>query len=193
METHSSHKIVILAAPSGAGKTTIMAKMMELMPDHLSFSVSSTTRAPREGERDGVDYFFISEEQFKNNIEADGFLEWEMVYNGQYYGTTKKEMERIWSLNKVPLLDIDVYGAMKVKSMYGSQVLSIFIQPPSLQALRERLMHRGKDSMENIEKRLSKAAEEITQKIHFDTIIVNDDLNKACENVYKAVVEFLKK
>jgi len=193
METHSSHKIVILAAPSGAGKTTIMARMMEWMPDQLSFSVSSTTRAPREGERDGVDYFFISEEQFKNNIEADGFLEWEMVYNGQYYGTTKKEMERIWNLNKVPLLDIDVYGAMKVKSIYGSQVLSIFIQPPSLQTLRERLIQRGKDSMENIEKRLAKAAEEIAQKIHFDTIVVNDDLNKACENVHKAVVEFLKK
>ncbi|MEY3432217.1 MAG: hypothetical protein RL131_153 [Bacteroidota bacterium] len=192
METHSSHKIVILAAPSGAGKTTIMARMMEWMPDQLSFSVSSTTRAPREGERDGVDYFFISEEQFKNNIEADGFLEWEMVYNGQYYGTTKKEMERIWNLNKVPLLDIDVYGAMKVKSIYGSQVLSIFIQPPSLQTLRERLIQRGKDSMENIEKRLAKAAEEIAQKIHFDTIVVNDDLNKACENVHKAVVEFLK-
>lgn len=192
MEANPNHKIIILAAPSGAGKTTIMARMMELLPNQLSFSVSSTTRKPREGEKHGVDYFFISEEEFKNKIENDGFLEWEMVYNGIYYGTTKNEIDRIWNLNKVPLLDIDVYGAMKVKSLYGAQVLTIFINPPSIQSLRERLIKRGKDSLENIEKRMAKAAEEIAQKIHFDTIIVNDDLTKACAGVQEVVVDFLK-
>lgn len=185
--------IVILAAPSGAGKTTIMARLIAAMPERLSFSVSATTRPMRAGETDGKDYFFISAEAFLEKIAADGFVEWEMVYEGTYYGTTKDEIQRIWDMGKTPLLDIDVYGAMKVKKLYGDQVISIFIEPPSIASLRERLMKRGTDPVASIEKRIAKAAEEIEQKKHFDHIVLNDDLERATEEVKQLVRLFLEK
>jgi guanylate kinase len=185
------NRIVILAAPSGAGKTTIMARLIASMPEKLSFSVSATTRPIRSGEVDGKDYFFITVDEFQQKIEQDGFVEWEMVYEGIYYGTTKDELQRIWGMGKTPLLDIDVYGAMKVKHQYGDQVISIFIEPPSIEALRERLTKRGTDSAEAINKRVAKASEEIAQKKHFDHIVMNDNLEKVTDEVLGLVREFL--
>jgi guanylate kinase len=186
------NRIVILAAPSGAGKTTIMARLISAMPEQLSFSISATTRPIRAGETDGKDYFYISVSDFQDKIEQDGFVEWEMVYEGTYYGTTKDEMKRIWNMGKTPLLDIDVYGAMKVKELYGDQVLSIFIEPPSIEALRERLEKRGTDKADAINKRIQKAAEEIAQKKHFDHIVLNEDLDRAIAEVRELVRRFLE-
>ena len=186
-----AHKIIILAAPSGSGKTTIMSRLMKLLPERLSFSISATTRSMRKGEQDGVDYFFISADAFRDKISHDGFIEWEMVYEGMYYGTTRDEMQRIWKQGKTPLLDIDVYGAMKVKQLLGSQVLTIFIEPPSVAALQERLEKRGTDSAETIRKRIGKAEEEIAQKVHFDHVVLNEDLEKATAEVLALVQQFL--
>lgn len=168
-----------------------MARLIAAMPEKLSFSISATTRPIRAGEVDGKDYFFISTDAFQQKIAQEGFVEWEMVYEGIYYGTTKEELQRIWGMGKTPLLDIDVYGAMKVKHQYGDQVISIFIEPPSVEALRERLTKRGTDSTETINKRVAKASEEIAQKIHFDHIVMNDDLERATGEVLELVRRFL--
>lgn len=193
MEQDNQHKIIILAAPSGAGKTTIKSRVMQVMDDQLAFSISATTRKIRAGEKDGVDYFFISPEAFKSKMADDGFIEWEMVYEGLYYGTTKSEMERIWTMNKTPLLDIDVYGAIKVRQLFGKNALAIFIAPPSIEVLKERLIKRGTDSAEVIAKRIEKAAEEISQQIHFDHIVLNDNLDAATEQVLSLIQGFLGK
>jgi guanylate kinase len=191
MEYNHQHKIIILAAPSGAGKTTIKSRIIQVLQDHLAFSISATTRTKRLGEQDGVDYFFIKTADFKHIIDTDGFIEWEMVYEGMYYGTTRAEMERIWEMNKTPLLDIDVYGAIKVKNLYGDNALSIFIAPPSIEILKERLTTRGTDTSDTINKRISKAAEEISQKIHFDHIVLNDDLETATATVLSLICTYL--
>jgi guanylate kinase len=193
MEQDNQHKIIILAAPSGAGKTTIKSRVMNVMDEQLAFSISATTRKIRAGEKDGVDYFFISPEAFKSKMADDGFIEWEMVYEGLYYGTTKSEMERIWTMNKTPLLDIDVYGAIKVRQLFGKNALAIFIAPPSIEVLKERLIKRGTDSAEVIAKRIEKAAEEISQQIHFDHIVLNDNLDAATEQVLSLIQGFLGK
>ena len=168
-----------------------MARLIKAMPDKLSFSVSATTRPMRAGEVDGKDYIFISVDAFQKKIEAEELVEWEMVYEGTYYGTTKDEMKRIWGMGKTPLLDIDVFGAMKVKRLYGAQVLSIFIEPPSVEVLRERLVKRGTDTVASIEKRMAKAAQEIEQKNHFDHIVLNDELDRATAEVKQLVSRFL--
>lgn len=191
MEQEIQHKIIILAAPSGAGKTTIKSRVMKVLDNQLAFSISATTRGIRAGEKEGVDYFFISPEEFKTKIDKDGFIEWEMVYEGLYYGTTKAEMERIWTMNKTPLLDIDVYGAMKVKQLFGKNALAIFIAPPSIEVLKERLIKRGTDKIEVITKRIAKAAEEISQQIHFDHIVLNDQLDDATHQVLLLIQSFL--
>ena len=191
MGDSAQHKIIILAAPSGAGKTTIKSKLLADMPDKLSFSISAATRKIRAGERDGVDYFFIGVEEFKNKIDNNQFVEWEMVYPGSYYGTTAEEIERIWIENKTPILDIDVQGAMRVKELYGDRALSIFIKPPSLEALKERLVKRGTDSEEQIKTRIDKAAEEIAFSNNFDQIVLNDDLDKATATVKELVTSFI--
>lgn len=193
MEQDNQHKIIILAAPSGAGKTTIKSRVMQVMDDHLAFSISATTRKIRAGEKDGVDYFFISPEAFKTNIANDEFIEWEMVYEGLYYGTTKSEMERIWAIHKTPLLDIDVYGAIKVRQLFGKNALAIFVAPPSIEVLKERLTKRGTDTTEVIAKRIEKAAEEISQQIHFDHIVLNDNLDAATNQVLSLIQSFLGK
>lgn len=164
---------------------------MQVLQNHLAFSVSATTRSKRSGEQDGVDYFFISTADFKHIIDTNGFIEWEMVYEGMYYGTTRAEMKRIWEMNKTPLLDIDVYGAIKVKNLFGDNALSIFIAPPSIEVLKERLTARGTDTSDTINKRLSKAAEEISQKIHFDHIVLNDDLDTATNVVLSLICAYL--
>jgi guanylate kinase len=191
MSESDKHKIIILAAPSGAGKTTIKSRLLSTMPNQLSFSISAATRKIRGGEQNGVDYFFISEEEFKNKIDNNQFVEWEMVYPGSYYGTTVDELQRIWSENKTPILDIDVQGALHVKELYGEKALSIFIKPPSLAILQERLEKRGTDNAEQIKTRLAKAAEEISYCENFDHIILNDDLDKASEEVKQLVTAFI--
>ncbi len=191
MRETEQQKIIILTAPSGAGKTTIKTKLLAGMANQLSFSVSATTRKIRGGETDGVDYIFISEEQFKDNIDKEQFVEWQMVYPGMYYGTTVDEMKRIWGEGKTPLLDIDVKGALNVKKMFGEQVLTIFIEPPSIEILQERLMRRGTESSEHINTRISKAKEEMEYRNSFDKVIMNDDLERATNEVTEMITKFL--
>lgn len=191
MSDSDKHKIIILAAPSGAGKTSIKSRLLAAMPNQLSFSISAATRNIRGGEQNGVDYFFISEEEFKNKIDNNQFVEWEMVYPGSYYGTTVDELQRIWSENKTPILDIDVQGALHVKEIYGDKAMAIFIKPPSLAILQERLEKRGTDNAEQIKTRLAKAAEEISFSENFDHIVLNDDLDKASEEVKQLVTAFI--
>lgn len=184
-------KILIITAPSGAGKTSITHHLMKTYPV-LAFSVSAATRNARANEQDGVDYYFISEEEFKNKIKNKEFAEWEMVYEGKYYGTLKSELKRIWSMGKVPVLDIDVKGALHVRQQYPVNTLSIFVEPPSVDALKTRLMGRGTETEESLNARVNKAAYEIAFKDHFDKIIVNDNLEKACAEAVTIVSAFLQ-
>jgi guanylate kinase len=183
-------KILIITAPSGAGKTSITKNLMEHFPQ-LSFSVSATTRNPRGNEQDGIDYYFINVEDFKSKIQKKEFAEWEMVYEGKYYGTLKTELKRIWSLGKVPILDIDVKGALHIRQQYPENTLSIFIEPPTEEALRERLLARGTETEDSLQTRLSKAAYEISFKSAFDKVVLNDNLQIACEEVRAVVGQFL--
>jgi guanylate kinase len=185
-------KIIVITAPSGAGKTTITRHLMQCFPE-LSFSVSATTRAPRQNETDGKDYHFISTEAFENKIKEEAFIEWEMVYEGIYYGTLKSEINTIWKRREVAVLDIDVKGAMNIKKNFPAETLTLFIAPPSINTLRERLQERGTETPASIEKRIQKANEEISYKNRFDYIILNDDLKKACEEAVKITAAFLQK
>lgn len=183
-------KILIITAPSGAGKTSITRHLMQRFKA-LEFSVSAATRKPRGKERDGVDYHFISEEDFQSKIRADEFAEWEMVYEGKYYGTLKSELERIWAIGKVPVLDIDVKGAIHVQQQYNPGSLSIFIEPPSVEELRKRLEGRGTETPESLAARVNKASYEISFKDQFHHTVVNRDLATACSEAEKIVGEFL--
>lgn len=185
------HKILIITAPSGAGKTSITKELMKRFPQ-LEFSVSAATRKPRGKEKDGVDYYFISLEDFKYKILHDEFIEWEMVYEGKYYGTLKSELKRIWHLNKIPVLDIDVKGAIHVQQEYPINTLSLFIEPPSVDELKKRLHGRGTESEESMAARVSKASYEITFKDQFNKIIVNDHFERACDEATALVKEFLE-
>lgn len=191
MNTVPEKKIIILTAPSGAGKTTIKTRLLKEMADQLSFSVSATTRTIRGGEVDGVDYIFLSESAFKNNIERSQFIEWEMVYPGMYYGTSSQEINRIWNEGKTPLLDIDVKGALSVKKLFGNQVLSIFIEPPSIEILEQRLVKRGTDNATNISMRVNKAKEEMLYKNSFDKVILNDDIERATAETALIIQQFI--
>jgi guanylate kinase len=191
MSDSVSHKIIILAAPSGAGKTSIKTKLMERMGNRLSFSISATTRKIRGNEQDGVDYFFMDEEAFRMIEANDGFVEHEMVYPGLYYGTTKAEMERIWGEGKYPLLDIDVKGALNVKKKFGKDVLAIFIDPPSLEVLRDRLKKRGTDTEDQVDMRIQKAEEELHFRSQFDHCVVNNELERATQEVMGLVNAFI--
>ena len=188
--TEPTKKIIVITAPSGAGKTSITKHLMKCFPQ-LAFSVSATTRQPRVNESDGKDYYFISRDEFSQYIEQDAFIEWEMVYEGIYYGTLKNEMNKIWDAGKVPLLDIDVKGALQIKKLYPEQTITLFIAPPSIDSLRERLMNRGTDSVASIEKRILKASAELSHKNQFDRIILNDDLGKACDEATSIINVFL--
>ena len=185
------HKILIITAPSGAGKTSITHHLMTTLPV-LAFSVSATTRSPRANEKDGVDYHFISVEDFKKKIQLKEFAEWEMVYEGKYYGTLKSELKRIWSMGKVPVLDIDVKGAIHVQKQYPENTLSIFVEPPSVEELKKRLLSRGTENEQSLNVRINKATYEIGFKEHFDKIIVNDNLETACSRAIEIVDQFLK-
>jgi len=184
------HKIIIITAPSGAGKTSITRYLLNKYPQ-LSFSISATTRAARGNEQNGIEYYFISVDAFQQKIAEDAFIEWEMVYEGKYYGTLKSELERIWSQGKTPVLDIDIKGAIHVQQQFTKNSLSIFIEPPSVEELKKRLESRGTETPENIQTRLSKAAYEISFKDQFNKIIVNADLVKACAETETVIKEFL--
>jgi guanylate kinase len=185
------NKIIILTAPSGGGKTSIMRHLMARFPDQLAFSISAATRKPRGAEKDGIDYYFITAEAFKQKIEEQAFVEWEMVYQGKYYGTLKSELHRIWADGKVPILDIDVQGAIHIQEQFPGQLLSLFIQPPSVEELRRRLEARGTETPESLEARISKASYELSFSHAFSRIIVNDVLEKACEEAEMAVRQFI--
>lgn len=177
-----THKLIIIAAPSGAGKTSIVRHLLATFPDQLGFSVSCATRAPRNNEKDGVDYYFISADEFKKRIEQDAFAEWEMVYEGKYYGTPRSELDRIWAKGQTPLLDVDVKGGLNVKKYYPGS-LSIFVEPPSLEILKERLEGRGTETPASLQDRLAKASYEMSFRHEFDKIVVNDSLERACGEV----------
>lgn len=185
------NKIVIITAPSGSGKTSIVKHLLKRFPQ-LAFSVSATTRPPRKDEQNGVDYYFVDEKEFEKNIQEKQFLEWEMVYEGRYYGTLKSEMSRLWSLNKVPVLDLDVHGAIYVMQQYPVNTIAIFIQAPSIEALKSRLLSRGSETEESLQTRLAKSAYEMTFKSKFQNLIVNDDFEKACAEADKIVGDFLQ-
>lgn len=185
------NKIIILTAPSGAGKTSITRYLLEKIPT-LAFSISAATRKPRGGEQHGKDYYFISEDEFKQHIKNEEFIEWEMVYEGKYYGTLKSEMHRIWGEGRVPVLDIDVHGAIHVQQEYPINTLSLFVKPPSVEELRKRLQSRGTESAESIETRVNKAAYELSFAHHFKHVVVNEDLEEACKEAEAIVREFLE-
>ena len=186
-----SPKIIIITAPSGAGKTSITRWLLNKYPNNLAFSVSAATRSPRGHEKDGVDYYFLNLEAFKQKIQHNEFVEWEMVYEGKFYGTLKSELERIWQAGKTPLLDIEVKGAIHIREQYPETTLALFIEPPSVDELRRRLEMRGTETIESLLARVNKASYEISFKHHFDKIIVNDDLPKACLEAEKAVKAFV--
>lgn len=188
--SNPSDKIIIIAAPSGAGKTSIVRFLLTRFQEQLGFSISCATRSPRANEKDGVDYYFISAENFQQKITEDQFAEWEMVYEGKYYGTLRSELSRIWSDKKVPLLDIDVKGGLRVKENYP-QSFSIFIQPPSLEELKKRLETRGTETAESLSMRLDKASLEMSFSNQFDKIVTNDQLDKACEEVARLVAAYI--
>ncbi len=189
--TTEQGKLIIISAPSGTGKSTIINAIIDDESLRLSFSTSATTRQPREGEVDGKDYYFMSVEQFKAAIANDEFAEYQEVYAGRYYGTLKREIARITGQGRNVMLDIDVLGGINVKRMYGETALSLFILPPSLEVLRQRLTDRGTDSAEEIEKRLAKAEFEIGQGRVFDRQIVNDDLATAVSEVRQTIARFV--
>jgi len=193
MEQRKKHgKLIVFSAPSGSGKTTIVRALMEKFPN-LEFSVSATSREPRGTERHGEDYFFFTPDEFRAAIDEDKFVEWEEVYSGTHYGTLRSEVERIWEKGCAILFDVDVVGGLRLKSIFGKDALAVFVMPPSVESLRDRLEKRGTDSPEKIEKRLAKAEQEIESAPKFDYIILNDDLDTAVHETEELVGDFLSK
>jgi guanylate kinase len=188
--TKQYNKLILITAPSGAGKTSIVNYLLNKYPQ-LAFSVSATTRKPRGNEKEGVDYYFISEEEFKEKIHHKEFLEWEMVYEGKFYGTLKSEIERIWSQKKVPVLDIDVQGDIHVQQQYPVNTISVFIQAPSLEELRTRLQSRGSETEDSLQARLNKSSFEMTFKKHFENVVINKDFQTACLEAESIISAFL--
>ena len=191
--SHNEGKLLVFSAPSGSGKSTIVNWLMSEHPElNMHFSISCTTRAPRGTERDGVEYFFISPEEFREKIAQDAFVEYEEVYTDKYYGTLKSQVTEMTERGQNVVFDIDVKGGCNVKKIYGDKALSLFIQPPSIEELRRRLEGRATDAPEVIEQRLNKASYELTFADKFDKIIINDDLEKAKNDTLNAIKDFLK-
>ena len=184
-------KLIIFSAPSGAGKTTIVRHLLSRHSDKISFSISASTRLPREGEVDKKDYYFISKEEFLHRIAKKEFIEFEEVYSGTFYGTLRSEVERIWALGKHVIFDIDVEGGLHLKRKFGDRALAIFVQPPSLDVLVQRLRGRGTDSEEKLGERIAKAEKELGYADRFDVILKNDDLNLACSEAEQLLPAFL--
>lgn len=186
------NKIIIITAPSGAGKTSITRHLLQTFPQ-LAFSISAATRQPRANEQDGRDYYFLTPDAFQEHIRKNEFVEWEMVYQGKYYGTLRAELERIWNNDQIPVLDIDVKGAIHVQQQFPESSLSIFIEPPSVDELKRRLRSRGSETEESLQDRVNKASYEISFKQHFHSIILNDHLENACKKAETVIGAFLTK
>ncbi len=184
-------KVVIFSAPSGAGKTTITKYILEHI-ERCEFSVSATTRAIRGQEKNGNDYYFLTINEFKKKIEQEDFVEWEEVYTDLFYGTLKSEVERIWAKGNIVLFDVDVKGGVNLKKYFKNKALSIFIMPPTIQILEERLRKRGTETEEAIQMRVAKADKEMLFQDKFDQVVLNDDLVTAQKDAYKKIIAFLK-
>lgn len=185
-------KLIVFSAPSGSGKTTIVHYLLEQEKLNLDFSVSATSRKKRGSEIHGKDYYFISSKQFQEHLEKNDFIEWEEVYEDNYYGTLKKEIKRIWNLGKHVIFDIDVFGGLNIKKRFPKQTLSVFVQSPSIDEMERRLRNRKTDSEEKIKERVAKAEKEMKFSKDFDVILVNDDLEKAKISAYNLIKEFIK-
>jgi guanylate kinase len=185
-------KLIIFSAPSGAGKTTIVHHLLDTFPEALEFSVSACSRAKRAGETEGVDYYFLGLEEFKHKISMDEFVEWEEVYKDNFYGTLQMEIERIWRKGKCVIFDVDVNGGLNLKNLFREKALAIFVMPPSVQHLEERLKKRETETPESIARRIGKAAEEINKSKAFDKVILNDELHKAFAEAEHVAKEFLR-
>ena len=190
-ETNKQGKLIVFSAPSGSGKTTIVKHLLGLNDLNLEFSISATSREKRGTEEHGKDYYFLSAKEFKNKIKNDEFLEWEEVYRDNFYGTLKTEVERIWAKGKNVIFDIDVSGGLRIKRKYPEQTLAIFVKPPSIDELKIRLKKRKTESEDKINMRVAKASAELATSPLFDTIIVNDDLDKALEEARDKVHRFI--
>lgn len=193
MNIMTKGKIIILSAPSGTGKSTIISRLMDYQDLNLGFSISATSRAPRGEEKDGREYYFLTSEEFRKRVENGEFVEWEEVYAGTCYGTLVSEVERVTGSGRNLIMDIDVKGALNVKKRYGKDALSIFILPPSVEELERRLRARSTDSEESIARRLDKAEYEMGFSDKFDRRVVNDSLDSCCSEVKKLIEDFIAK
>ncbi|MGM5630400.1 guanylate kinase [Apibacter raozihei] len=187
---HIEGKLIILSAPSGAGKTTIVQYLLSVIPE-LSFSISCTTRPKRENETDGKDYYFLTETEFREKIEGKEFIEFEEVYKNRFYGTLHTEIDRLWNQGKHVIFDIDVQGGLNLKKQFGDRALALFIAPPSLKELEERLRSRNTENEETLKMRIEKADQELSFANNFDHVIVNDNLEKAKNKAHKLITSFL--
>ena len=187
------NKLIIFSAPSGSGKTTIVRHLLSLKKLNLAFSISATSRAPRGEEQHGKEYYFLSADEFKKRVQHNEFMEWEEVYTGCYYGTLKSEVERLWAMGKNVIFDIDVAGGLHLKQQYPEQTLAVFVEPPSLVALEERLRNRKTETEEKIQMRLNKAEQEMATAHQFDVIIKNDNLQQALQEAERIVTDFINR
>jgi guanylate kinase len=186
-------KCIIFSAPSGAGKTTIIKQLLQHKELRLEFSISATSRKPRGEEKDGVDYYFFTPDEFKNHIKNDNFVEWEEVFTDHFYGTLKNEPQRIWDKQNHVAFDVDVRGGLNLKKLFGDQALAIFVMPPSIEELEKRLRGRGTETEEKINMRISRASYELSLAPQFDMQLVNDSLDRAIQEAYKEILTFISK
>lgn len=189
-ETGSTGKCIIFSAPSGAGKTTIVHHLLKQVPG-LEFSISACSRSPRPNESDGKDYYFLGIDGFRQRIAEDAFVEWEEVYTDHFYGTLRSEIERIWKNGNAVIFDVDVIGGLNLKRFFGEKALAVFVQPPSVEELEKRLRYRSTETEEKIQQRMAKSRKELAYSVDFDTVLVNDDLHKACTEAERLVSAFL--
>ena len=187
-----SSRIIIFSAPSGSGKSSIIKELLKEEDLNLAFSISTTSRIPRGKEQNGVEYYFISVDEFKEKIDKQAFIEWQEVYAGNFYGTYQSEIDRLSSLGKNIVFDLDVFGGINLKKIFGKQALSIFVQPPSLEELKKRLEKRNTETIEKIQIRIDKAKYELEQSIYFDRLIINEDLSESVKEASQMIRNFLK-